>query len=154
MQKQRVYIDTSVIGGCFDEEFQEWSNLLFDEFLKGNRIALLSDTLIDEISKAPDKIKNRLKEIPDEFLEIIRRNEEVISLAENYIQNNAISPKFSDDALHIAFATIYKADVLVSWNFKHIVNLRRIQLYNGINLTNGYSIIEIRTPREVLQSED
>jgi hypothetical protein len=154
MSKQRIYIDTSVIGGCFDKEFSEWSNKLFDEFIAGNKIALISDILIDELSKAPDYIKNKIKEIPEEYLEIVNKNNDVLFLADSYIQNNAISQKFSDDALHIAFATIFKADVLVSWNFKHIVNLRRIQLFNGINLTNGYSIIEIRTAREVLQNEE
>lgn len=154
MNKQRIYIDTSVIGGCFDEEFAEWSNLLFAEFVEGNKIAIISDILIDELSKASDIIKNKIKEIPQEYLEIQKKNDDIIFLANSYIQNNAISQKYSDDALHIALATVCKADVLVSWNFKHIVNLRRIQLYNAINLTNGYSLIEIRTPREVLQNEN
>lgn len=154
MQKQRIYIDTSVVGGCFDEEFSKWSNKLFEDFVVGNRIAVVSDILIGELSKAPDKIKNKVKEIPAGNLEIINKNDDVISLAESYINNNAINQKFSDDALHIACATIYKADVLVSWNFKHIVNLRRIRLYNGINLTKGYSLIEIRSPREVILDED
>lgn len=58
--------------------------------------------------------------------------------------------KFHEDALHIAIATIHKVDVLVSWNFKHIVNLDRIKKYNGVNLKHGYMILEIRNPREIL----
>mgnify|MGYP000932911779 CR=1 FL=1 len=154
MHKQRIYIDTSVIGGCFDKEFAEWSNLLFDEFISGRKIAVISDILIDELSKAPNIIKNKIKEIQEKNLEIVHKNQEVITLANSYVTNNAISNKYTDDALHIAFATINKVDVLVSWNFKHIVNLRRIQLYNGINLTNGYSLLEIRSPREVYENEE
>ena len=55
--------------------------------------------------------------------------------------------------MHIAIATIYNADVLASWNFKHIVNLNRIRLYNSINMRIGYKILEIRTPREILNME-
>ena len=154
MRKLRVYIDTSVIGGCFDEEFSEWSNKLFDEFIEGKRIAVISDIVFDELVNAPEIVKNKVKEIPKRLVEILHRNEEVLALADLYIKNDAISQKYSDDALHIAFATIFRADVLVSWNFRHIVNLRRIRIYNGINITEGYSLIEIRSPREVLEYEE
>ena len=59
--------------------------------------------------------------------------------------------KSYNDALHVALATLNNADVLASWNFKHIVNLDRINLYNSINLRLGYKIIEIRSPREILK---
>lgn len=61
--------------------------------------------------------------------------------------------KMRVDAQHIAIATVGRVDVLVSWNFKHIVNLRRIHGYNSVNLRRGYPMIEIRTPREVLSDE-
>lgn len=154
MHIPRIYIDTSVIGGCFDEEFEEWSNKLFDEFIAGNKIAVISDIFIDELSKARDNIKDKIKEIPEKHTEIVSKNDEILFLANCYIDKKAISPKYTDDALHIASATINKVDVLVSWNFKHLVNLRRIQLYNAINFENGYSTIEIRTPREVLEDEE
>ncbi|OGU12355.1 MAG: hypothetical protein A2X61_01265 [Ignavibacteria bacterium GWB2_35_12] len=150
MHKPRIFIDTSVIGGCFDEEFQEWSNKLFEEFVQGKKIAVISDIATDELSRADEEIKNKIKEIPSVYLEVVNKNEDIINLANKYIISKAISGKYTDDVLHIAAATIYKADVLVSWNFKHIVNLRRIKMYNAVNLMNGYSIIEIRTPREVL----
>ncbi len=153
MRKQRIYIDTSVIGGCFDEEFAEWSLMLFNEFITGEKIAVISTILIGELSKAPDYISNKIKEIPTEYIELVPMNTEIESLAKSYICNGAISEKYSDDALHIAAATVYKVDVLVSWNFKHIVNLRRIQLYNSINLMHGCAFIEIRTPREVVRYE-
>jgi len=55
-----------------------------------------------------------------------------------------------DDCVHIALATIYKADVLVSWNFKHIVNIYRIRGYNSVNLRLGYSTLEIRSPQDII----
>ena len=150
----RVYIDTSVIGGCFDREFNEWSNLLFDEFRNGKKIAVLSDITFDELELAGKEIKNVVNRIPEKYREYLIQNEEVIELAEKYITDGAVTMKFFEDALHIAIATINKVDVLVSWNFKHIVNINRIRLYNSVNLKSGYSMIDIRSPREILTEKE
>jgi len=152
--KQRVYIDTSVIGGCFDTEFEEWSNRLFDEFVFGNRIAVISDITLDELSDAPNRVKEKFNKIHEDHLEIILSNAESHDLADFYIKEKAVSMKFYEDALHIAISTINRVSVLASWNFKHIVNLDRIRLYNAVNLKCGYSILEIRTPREILKFDD
>ncbi len=114
MRKLRIYIDTSVIGGCFDKEFAVWSNMLFDEFMAGKKIAVISDVTIGELSKAYDFIRNKIKEIPDKYIEVIHKTKEIEELSHSYIKNNATSKKYGDDALHIASATIAKADVLVS----------------------------------------
>ena len=153
MHKQRIYIDTSVIGGCFDEEFSEWSNKLFDEFICGNKLAVISETTNAELQNAPIFVQNRIFDIPQEYLEIVKINDDIDFLAKKYFDYEAISPKNKEDALHIATASFYKVNVLVSWNFKHIVNLRRINLYNAVNLIFGYSNLEIRSPREVLENE-
>ena len=84
---------------------------------------------------------------------IILADERVISLANAYINEDVVSEAFFNDAMHIALATINKVDVLVSWNFKHIVNFNKIRLYNSVNLKLGYSLIDIRTPREVLSEK-
>jgi hypothetical protein len=81
-------------------------------------------------------------------------DDETIKLAEIYITEGALTSKSYNDALHIALATLNNADVLASWNFKHIVNLDRIRLYNSINLRFGYRLIEIRIPREILNLAD
>ncbi len=78
---------------------------------------------------------------------------EAEELAIVYIRDGAIGRKMMADALHIALASVARVDVLVSWNFKHIVNLRRIHAYNAVNLKMGYPLLEIRTPREVLGDE-
>ena len=152
--KQRIYIDTSVIGGCFDEEFKEWSNKLFDDFKKGNKIAVVSDITIDELSDAPPWVQDNFKTISDNSLEIIIADSEVKNLANLYILEKVVSKKFYEDALHIALSTINQVNVLASWNFKHIVNLDKIRQYNAVNLKNGYSILEIRTPREIIKIDD
>lgn len=152
--KQRIYIDTSVIGGCFDDEFEKWSNRLFDELIEGLKITVVSDITYREIELAPKQVQDKLFSIPREFREDILTDIEVEGLAENYVKSGAVSQKFYEDALHIANATIRKADIVVSWNFKHIVNLDRIRKYNAVNLMFGYSTIEIRTPREILKDID
>ncbi|NLO19689.1 MAG: type II toxin-antitoxin system VapC family toxin [Ignavibacteria bacterium] len=153
MRKLRIYIDTSVIGGCFDKEFAEWSNVLFDEFMAGKKIAVISDLTISELELAPDKVKNKIDEIPASNLIKIDINQEIISLANKYIEYKAVSKKFIDDATHIAAASLNNVNILVSWNFKHIVNYNRIKLYNSINMMMGYPLIEVRTPREVIDYE-
>ena len=152
--KQRVYIDTSVIGGCFDIEFEDWSNRLFEDFITGKKIAVISDITLDELSEAPQKVKDNFETIPEDSLEIITSNEESRILANLYIKEGAVTKKYYEDALHIAISTIDKVSVLASWNFKHIVNLDRIRLYNSVNLKNGFSMLEIRTPREIFKFED
>ena len=152
--KQKVYIDTSVIGGCFDIEFEEWSNRLFDDFKSGKRIAVISDITLDELSDAPQRVQDNFNTIPDDFLEVIISESESRELANSYIDEGAVSKKYYEDALHIAISTINQVNVLASWNFKHIVNLDRIRLYNAVNLKSGFSILEIRTPREILKFDD
>lgn len=148
----KVYVDTSVIGGCFDEEFQEWSNALFQEFVIGIKLVMVSDLLIQEIERAPQVVRNKISEVPNQHQITISTSREAILLAEIYIEEGALTNKSFNDALHIALATLNNTDVLASWNFKHIVNLDRIRLYNSINLRMGYRMIEIRTPREILKS--
>ena len=154
MHKQRIYLDTSVIGGCFDIEFAEWSNKLIDEFIVGKRLAVVSEIVFKEINAAPPRVINRLNDIPVDDLMIVDINNEIESLADEYLKANIITDKYYDDALHIACATFYNVDILVSWNFKHIVNYNRIIKYNSINLLNGFKTLEIRNPKEVISDEE
>ncbi len=147
--KPRIYADTSIFGGCFDDEFREWSTKLIDEFRIGDKISVISDLTLREIENAPKEVKETFQSIPETFREYLLLDEEAKFLAKKYIEEGTVTSKFLVDAQHIAIATINRVDVLVSWNFKHIVNLRRIQLYNATNLKYGYPIIEIRSPREI-----
>lgn len=146
----RTYIDTSVFGGYYDDEFREWTSRFFDEVEKDIHQIIISALVEQEITDAPQNVKE-LFEKYQPMSEQVLIDGEMVELAENYITEKVLSRKFFNDALHIAIATVHKIDVLVSWNFRHIVNLNRIRLFNAVNLKNGYSPIEIRSPREVLK---
>ena len=146
----RIYIDTSVIGGCFDSEFAEWSNKLIDEVKNGRKIAVISDQTLQELEAAPARVRELLQIIPRTHLLMIELDEEAKRLAKHYIRENVITLKHLVDAQHIAMATIHHADFLASWNFKEMVNVYKIRQYNAVNLKQGYSIIDIRTPKELV----
>lgn len=150
----KVYADTSTIGGCFDIEFKEWSLALFEEFKVGIKLLMLSDLTLQELELAREEVRKKINEISGEYIIHAGVTDEAIGLAETYIIEGALTNKSYNDALHIALATLSDSDVLASWNFKHIVNLNRIRLYNSINLKLGYRMIEIRTPREILKLKD
>jgi predicted nucleic acid-binding protein len=153
--KPRVYIDTSVIGGYIDDEFSKWSKKLIEQILLGEIIALISDITIDEIIDAPKNVQSILEKILNsKNRELLTADEESRELADAYIIEGAVSEKFYEDALHIALATIHTATVLTSWNFKHIVNLSRIRQYNSVNIKKGYSFVEIRSPRDIINEEE
>lgn len=146
----RIYADTSVLGGCFDDEFAEPSTQLINHFKTGEKILVISDLTLLEIENSPQGIRDILQSIPMNFIDYATLDNEAKDLAQRYIEEKAIVSKSLVDAQHIAIATIDRVDVLVSWNFKHIVNLRRIQLFNATNLKYGYSLIEIRSPQEIV----
>jgi predicted nucleic acid-binding protein len=151
--KQRIYADTSVFGGYFDEEFIEHSTNLIDQFKAGIRTLIVSDLTLQELETAPKNVKDLYQSIPTAFIEYVTLDEEAKFLANKYIEEEVLTRKSFVDAQHIAIATVNHVDVLVSWNFKHIVNLRRIRLFNATNLKYGYSLIEIRSPREIIDDE-
>jgi hypothetical protein len=151
---QRFYFDTSVFGGIFDSEFEEESVLLFEKVALGQIICVYSELTEAELSNAPQRVKNFFLEIKDEHKEVIMVSQEAFQLAKTYIKENVVGQTSMDDCIHIAMATIAKVDVLISWNFKHIVNVYRIRGYNSVNLKLGYSVIDIRSPKEIVGDEN
>jgi len=152
--KPRLYIDTSVFGGFFDEEFSAFTKPLFKRFQKGEFKVLYSSLTQEELSFAPENVKELVKSIKVEFTEFIDPTDEAVDLANQYIIEKVVGQTSFDDCLHIALATINRADFLLSWNFKHIVNIQKIQGYNAINIKNGYKQLEIRSPRDFMTYED
>ena len=150
MFRPRIYIDTSVIGGCFDEKFKEYSVQLFDEFTSGKKILVISDVLLLELEGAHEEVRSMLNRVPRDNIEYVSLNEESITLASAYLEDGVVAESSLSDARHIAIATVERVDILLSWNYKHIVNLNRIRLLNSVNLKLGYPALEIRSPREVL----
>jgi predicted nucleic acid-binding protein len=152
--KQRIYIDTSVVGGYFDEEFKADTIPFFVRVKRGELTLLVSDLLEAELLRAPAFVKELLLNIPDESKVKVKLSPEAIELADRYIDAKVVGKTSRADCQHIAMATLSRADVLVSWNFKHIVNLDRIRGYNGITYQFGHQMIEIRTPKEIFHYED
>jgi predicted nucleic acid-binding protein len=149
----RVYIDTSVIGGCLDEQFKEHSERLFTDFEADRLRAVISNITIAEVLQAPEEVKNLLQHPALKKAEKVYLDEEAVVLAEAYIQEGVVSQSNRVDAQRIAVATVYRVDILVSWNFHHIVRWSRIRAFNGVNLKRGYPQLEIRSPREVFYEE-
>ena len=148
MRMQRIYVDTSVIGGCFDPEFQEWSNGLIEDFRKERFRLVLSDVTAAEMVRAPEPVQE-LYEALIPIAELLPVTEEVIEVLTAYESHKILGRRFRNDMLHIALATVGEVDVLVSWNFRHIVRLDKIQQFNGVNLELGYKTLAIYSPREV-----
>ena len=152
--RQRIYIDTSVVGGYLDEEFQDATTRLFERLENDEITFVVSDLLDLELLNAPKNVKELLLKYSSDKFERVELTEESIQLADAYIDWKVVGKTSLEDCRHIALATINKVDVLASWNFKHIVNLARIKGYNSINLRLGYAIIEIRSPKDLLNYED
>lgn len=115
---------------------------------------MYSDLTETELLNAPQKVRDYFKSLPQEHTERVIINTKIIELATKYIEEKVVGVTSFDDCLHIATATLNKADILVSWNFKHIVNVYRIRGYNSINLRMNYISLEIRSPKEILEYED
>lgn len=150
----RIYLDTSVFGGYFDQEFELWTKILFDKIKKGDYKVIYSRLTDIELTPAPENVRNLAKEIPGSSIEFVDVSDETVVLAEQYIREKVVGKTSRADCIHIASATLHHADILVSWNFKHIVNINRIRGYNAVNYKLGYKLLEIRTPREILEYED
>lgn len=153
MKRLRLYVDTSVVGGCLDERFQGPSTRLFEEFRAGRFTCVVSSGTLRELMQAPEPVRSVMESVPPESLEQVEETQEVIDLAERYLAAGVVPEGMVADALHIACASVYGVDVVVSWNFKHMVNLARIRGYNAVNLRLGYAPLEIRSPWEVIDAD-
>ena len=149
----KVYADTSVYGGVFDEEFAEASRAFFDLIRNGEYTLCVSEVIHQELSVAPEKVN----ELFQEFLpvaQLLDIGPDALKLQQAYIAEGILTEKWYDDALHVALATIAECNIIVSWNFKHIVNFRKIPLFNAVNVLKGYRQLAIHSPLEVINYEE
>jgi predicted nucleic acid-binding protein len=146
----RIYIDTSVVGGYYDQEFSEASRSFFAKVDSGDFVLVVPELLRLELLRAPDRVRLYLENCRSGQIEEVKVSDEALDLADLYVAEKVVGAASLADCQHIAAATVHRVDVLVSWNFKHIVNLKRIRGYNSVNLKHGYPVLEIRTPAEVL----
>jgi hypothetical protein len=146
----RVYADTSVFGGCFEEKFGEASARFFDQVREGTFVLVVSDVTIRELAPAPQYVKSLLDTVPADHVEEVVSSDESKRLQSAYLAAGVVGPACSNDAAHIAVATIALVDIIVSWNFKHIVHYEKIMGYEGINTRLGYRSPRIYSPYEVI----
>jgi predicted nucleic acid-binding protein len=146
----RIYTDTSVVGGCLDDEFAEASLKLIDQFRKGRSTLLASDLLLRELEEAPAEVQAILPSVPPMHIERVELNDEAERLKDLYLKDGVVGAKQANDAFHVALAVVAKADMIVSWNFKHIVHFDKMRGFNAVNLKEGYARMDIFSPLEVV----
>lgn len=148
-QPFRLYLDTSVFGGCFDDEFAEDSLRVFDGFVTGRAVLVYSETVDAELRDAPVAVRTLLLSLSAEQKRLVPITWQAEQLADAYIKAGIVGEQWRGDCLHVAAATISHADAIVSWNFKHIVNLGKMKAYNEVNIREGYSMLTVLSPKEV-----
>ena len=153
MRLLRVYIDSSVIGGCRDIEFEDDSLRLIGWARHRELMLLLSEVTLRELEPAPSEVKEILSSIPVDCLELVPLTTEILALRDAYIRAGVVGLQWLNDAAHVAAATVAHADAIASWNFKHIVRLEKIRGYNQVNESLGYGSLTIITPGEVRLDE-
>ncbi|MCK4821627.1 PIN domain protein [bacterium] len=149
MKLMRIYIDTSVVGGYFDEEFMEATRIFFSMLRRKRFVPLISDILAEEIGEAPQQVQDLLAEIIQGGVERIQISDEAVDLTDAYLKTGIVTDKYEDDAMHVALATLVRADVIASWNFRHLVNPSRIRAFSGVNAMQGYGPVVILTPADL-----
>lgn len=153
-RKIRVYVDTSVFGGTEDDEFMDASRIFFQNVIRGEYVVLISTLTLKELSLAPKPVKDLLKNLPPSVIEEVPFDTHVQQLAQAYIEAGVLGQAWEDDCLHVAAATIANAELILSWNFKHIVNYNRIRGFNSVNVSIGYRSMTILSPLEVIYDKD
>ena len=159
MERPNLYIETSVFGFCFDEEphnrhKQEATSALFEQIRRGLFEGYISDVVLRELQETADRqLREELHKLVSELTTLpIRMEPDVELLSGLYIDRGAIPAAKIDDAVHVAIVvTNPEIDVLVSWNFRHIVNTNVKRKLRALTLEAGYKFgFEIATPEEVI----
>lgn len=149
----RVYADTSVFGGTCDTIFEEGSNAFFEQVRKGRFRLIVSTVVLAELVNAPVAVRSFFTEMLG-YVDVLEPSDEATALQQAYIAANIVTAAHRQDAFHVASASVSGCAMIVSWNFKHIVNFRRIPLYNAVNVGAGYTPITICSPLEVVDDEN
>ncbi len=152
MKTIRTYVDTSIFGGVFDSEFDIASAKFFEQVKAGEFQLVTSAVVYEEIIPAPGMVGNFFEEMLP-YAEVVDVTSEALALRDAYLNEKIVTPKYSDDALHVALATLSDCSIILSWNFKHIVHFDKIPLYNAVNTLKGYGPLNIFSPLEVIRYE-
>lgn len=153
MAKLKLYVDTSVFGAVCDPTPEERlrATRLFLDALAGRRFdGYISTLVVEEIERAPERVRAKIgMELSSGVLTVLEETAESLSLASMYVSAGAIPATYEDDARHVAVAAVNNIAVIVSWNFRHMVNVERKRRINGVNLREGFPLIDLVSPWEV-----
>lgn len=158
MKRLHLYLETSVWNFYFADDAPEKREITVAFFEKvgcGEYEVFVSDTVIEEIGRAPEAKRKLLLGLIEKFRpKRLVIDESIFELAQKYIAEGALPQNKLEDAIHAAVATIFEMDALISWNLRHLANLRKMEMINGINLKEGHTKkLELVTPMEVSDEE-
>lgn len=160
MKKRRIYLDTTVVSFYYAKDAPEKAIItreFFDKVLPGAKYEIfLSEVTIRELAntKELELCDKFLKLVQGLSVEVVTLTSEISQLAKQFVEEGYIPIKYREDALHLAFALVYNADYLMSWNFKHIVKMQTRESVKMMALRGGFKPFEIITPEEVVASEN
>jgi len=155
MRKLKLYLDTSTISHLFADDTPDKkrdTNLLWDDLINAKHDIFISPVVIDEIENCDEPKRSHMFERLGQIqFQILQRTDEVIRLADEYIAGGVLREKSYADCLHIAFAVVYNCDIIISWNFRHLVNYKTINKVKIVNAINHYKEISIMPPSMLLE---
>jgi predicted nucleic acid-binding protein len=153
MHARSLYLDTSVIGGYFDPEFMADTHALWRLREEGRFRFVSSQMVIDEIAGEPQRVRELMRTSfgPEDVLDV---SVEMEDLAVAYIAQKVVPASFGDDAQHVAICSVARLDYLVSWNFKHLANVRRESGFNAVNVLQGYPPVRIVVPTFLIHGHE
>ncbi|MFM2296073.1 MAG: hypothetical protein RLZZ350_2486 [Verrucomicrobiota bacterium] len=153
MKIPALYFDTSVIGGYFDAEFRDATRELVRQTDLGLYRALVSVVTVSELQGAPLEVRQFFANTFDQAGQVLPLTAEAEALAHAYLKAKVVSPNYTDDARHVAIASVEQIDLIVSWNFKHLANYQRETGFNTVNRLQGYGSVRILTPLELIYGD-
>ena len=157
MRKQKIYLETTIFNFCIDKGREAHADTvrLFEDITKGKYEAFTSDYVINELEETQGDKRDKMIALVEQYgIKVLALNNEAEQLADVYVEQNIIPPKYRTDGIHIAVAAVNDLDMIISMNFQHIVK-RKTKIGTGsINAINGYRAVEICTPMEVNENEN
>jgi predicted nucleic acid-binding protein len=152
----KAYLDTSVFGALVDKEpahHLDATQVLFNRLREGEISGIISDLSLNELNDAPESLK-KIFQPYIKLMSIIYENDESRKLAATYFNEKVFSKSQDADARHVSISTIHRIPTIISWNFRHLVNVARRRMINGINVINGYPLIDVISPLEVRYAKE
>jgi predicted nucleic acid-binding protein len=153
----KLYLDTSILGALADpgpEDRLAATRRLLEGLSSGRWDGYVSTLVLEEVERAPKAARDKIgRELRKGYLLVLEESPESLRLADQYLSAGAIPERYEDDARHIALAAINDIAVIVSWNFRHMVNVARKRQINSVNLREGYPLLDLVSPWEISHEE-